>query len=236
MIGDSVAGIEFPHLLIQAQLLIPTQPGPRPYFFVAPDILVWSAEHGRYIPGDLKSFVVRENEVDPGDLARVRLQLGAQALALAHEYHRIDPAIDVPPRGLLIFSHPNGLRPHAPRMEDIGGAVHSVQVAIAAFLRHRQKINALRAGGEPYTVAADLVPYFEETCLTTCVMASWCRQRVAEKAADLGDASRDLLGDITFDRLSGLILGTIEPVDEHERAIATELQRIATENGLARVA
>ncbi len=236
LIADSVAGREAPHLLIQSQLLIPTQPGPRPYFFVAPDILVWSAEYQRYLPGDLKSFVVRENEVAPGDLARTRLQLGAQALALTHEYHRLDPAADVPSRGLLIFSHPNGLRPHAPRIEDIGGAVHSIKVGIAAFLRHRAKVDGLRAGGDPYTVAAELEPNFEESCLTSCVMAAWCRQRVANKAADLGDAGRDLLGEIDFDRISGLMLGTIEPSNDHERAMADELKRIAAEHGLARVA
>jgi hypothetical protein len=236
LLADRTTGWLAPHLLIQPQLLIPTQPGQRPYFFVAPDILVWSHEHRRYLPGDLKSFVVRENEVDATDLARVRLQLGAQALALRHEYHRIDPGIDVPSRGVLLFSRPNGLQPHEPRIEDIGGAIHSIQAGIAAFLRHRQRINDLRGDNDAYTIAADLEPNFEEACLTSCVMASWCRQRAADQASDLGDAGRDILGDVPLDRLTGLMLGTTEPLDDRERAMTDELRRIAAENGIARVA
>jgi hypothetical protein len=236
ILAASMKGQTFPHILIQPQLLIPTDPGPRPYFFVSPDLLVWSAQDRLYVPGDLKSFVVRENEVAKGDLARVRLQLAANSLGLAHEYCRIDREIVVPPRALLIFSKPNGLRPHNPRIEDIGGAVDAVRIGIAAFLRHRARIDALRAGADPYTVAAELVPHFEEACLASCVMAPWCRERVAGHTADLGDAARDTLGDIQLARLTGLMLGTIEPADDHERAVATELQRLTNLHGRARVA
>jgi hypothetical protein len=233
---DSIAGRTAPHILIQPQLLVTTSPGQRPYFFISPDILVWSHEFGRYLPGDLKSFVVRENEVEASDLARTRLQLGAQALALGHEYHRIDPSIEAKPRAILIFSKPNGLRPHDPRIEDIGGAIHSIRVAIAAFLKHRVRVDLLRGDAEPYTVAADLEPHFQENCLSTCVMAAWCRQRVAGKASDLGDAAKNVLGDVELAHLTGLMLGTIQPANEQERAIAEELIRIAAENGIERAA
>lgn len=234
ILADSIHAGVVPHIIVQPQLLIPTSPGPRPYFFIAPDLLVWSAQLGCYLPGDLKSFIVRENEVARGDLARVRLQLGAQVLALRYEYHRIDPALSVAPQGLLIFSQPNGLRPHMPRIEDLGGAVEAIRIGIAAFLRHRERINHLRAGAAPYTVATDLDPHFQESCLASCVMAQWCRQRVAERTADLGDVAREVLGDLDLDRFAGLMTGAIVPADERERAIAEQLR--ALDQVIARVA
>ncbi len=234
ILAESMHGGIVPHIVVQPQLLIPTSPGPRPYFFIAPDLLVWSARHGCYLPGDLKSFIVRENEVARGDLARVRLQLGAQVLALRHEYHRLDPAMTVAPQGLLIFSQPNGLRPHAPRIEDLGGAVEAIRIGIAAFLRHRERINELRAGAAPYTVATDLVPHFQEACLASCVMAQWCRERVVDRTADLGDGARGVLGDVDLDRLTGLMTGAIAPADDRERVIAEQLR--ALDLNIARVA
>ena len=189
---------------------------------------------GCYLPGDLKSFIVRENEVAKGNLARVRLQLGAQVLALRHEYHRIDPAMTVAPQGLLIFSLPNGLQPHAPRIEDLGGAVEAIRIGIAAFLRHRERINALRAGAAPYTVATDLEPHFQESCLASCVMAQWCRYRVSERTADLGDSAREVLGDVDLERLTGIMTGGLAPADERERVIAERLR--ALNQDIARIA
>lgn len=236
ILADAVGGRPVPHIIIQPQLLIPTSPGPRPYFFIAPDLLVRSPDDGIYRPGDLKSFIVRENEVSKGDLARVRLQLGAQALALTHEYNRIDPRIRVGSEGMLVFSKPNGLSPHSPRTEDLGGAIEAIRIGIAAFLRHRQRIDELRAGAEPFTVAADLVPNFQDTCLATCVMAQWCRQRVAGKAADMGETAREVLGDVSITHVIGLIAGTIEPTNDHERIVAVQLRELASRHDTERAA
>jgi hypothetical protein len=236
ILADSIHGGIVPHIVVQPQLLIPTSPGPQPYFFIAPDLLVWSARHGCYLPGDLKSFIVRENEVARGDLARVRLQLGAHVLALRHEYHRLDPAMSVTPQGLLIFSQPNGLRPHAPRIEDLGGAVEAIRNGITAFLRHRELINRLRAGAAPYTVAADLEPNFQDSCLASCVMAQWCRERVAGRAADIGDVAGEVLGDVTIDHVIGLMKGAVAPADEHEQIVAERLQTLADQHEAGRAA
>lgn len=233
LLADSLAGRQAPHLIIQPQLLVPTKPGPRPYFFIAPDVLAWSQRHGLYVPADLKSFIVRENEVSRADLARVRLQLGAQSLALMHEYDRLrGSVIQVPATGLVIFSHPNGLRPHAPRTEDLRGAREAIKSGIEAFLAHRSRIDGLRSGAEPYTVATDLVPHFEEACLTSCVMSEWCRNSVAGRTRDLGDAPGRLLGNIALDRMTGFLLGTAEPSSDAERGLAAELRRIAREHGV----
>lgn len=236
ILADAVGGRPAPEIVIQPQLLIPTSPGPRPYFFIAPDLLVRSPGDGVYLPGDLKSFIVRENEVAKGDLARVRLQLGAQVLALMHEYDRIDPGITVGSNGMLVFSKPNGLSPHAPRIEDLGGAVEAIRIGIAAFLRHRDRINEMRAGAEPFTVAADLVPNFQDACLATCVMAQWCRQRVAGQVADIGEVASNVLGDVSIDHVIGLMTGAIEPANEHERIVAVQLRKLAGQHDTERAA
>jgi hypothetical protein len=229
-------GAPSPHIIVQPQLLLPTRPGPKPYFFIAPDVLVLSPADGVYLPGDLKSFVVRENEIAKGDLARVRLQLGAQVLAVQHEYHRLDDSLVVPAKGMLIFSRPNGLAPHAPRIEDVAGAVEAVRIGITAFLEHRRRINTLRAGADPYTVVGDLNPNFKDSCLNTCVMAQYCRQRAAGRTADLGDVAADVLGNMEMDRAIGLMTGAIEPADAHERIVAQHLQTLAAQHSVGRAA
>jgi hypothetical protein len=236
ILADAHAGRPAPHIIVQPQLLLPTKPGPKPFFFIGPDLLVRSRETGLYMPGDLKSFIVRENEVAPGDLARVRLQLGAQVLALRHEYDRVDGSIVVPGNGALVFSKPNGLRPHEPRIEDVEGAVEAVRIGITAFLSHRQRIDGLRAGAEPYTVVADLKPNFQDACLSTCVMAQYCRQHVAGTAADLGDVAGEVLGDVTIEHLVGLLTGDTVPVDQREVELANRLRMLAERHGIGRAA
>lgn len=236
ILADAQAGRSAPHIIVQPQLLLPTKPGPKPFFFITPDLLVRSAETGLYVPGDLKSFIVRENEVSPGDLARVRLQLGAQVLALRHEYDRIDDSIAVRGNGVLVFSKPNGLRPHQPRIEDVEGAVEAVRIGIAAFLRHRKRIDTLRAGAEPYTVVADLKPHFQDSCLSTCVMAQYCRQHVAGTAADLGDVAGEVLGNLTIEDLIGLLTGDKAPVDQRQIELANRLRLLAERHGIGRAA
>ncbi|MDC9834951.1 hypothetical protein [Rhizobium binxianense] len=236
LIKDARLGKPAPHIIIQPQLLLPTKPGPKPYFFVAPDLLILAPQYGVYLPGDLKSFVVRENELSKGDLARVRLQLGAQVLALMHEYDRFDNTAVVPASGMLVFSKPNGLAPHLPRVEDVAGGVEAIRIGIAAFLRHRQRVNDLRAGAAPNTVVADLRPHFQDSCLNTCVMAQWCRQQVVGASGDLGDVASRVLGNMELSRAFGLMTGNIEPADDHERLIARHLASIAERHSIGRAA
>lgn len=236
ILADQAAGRDCPDIVIQPQGLLPTRPGLKPYFFVSADALVLSRANRHYQVCDLKSFVVRQNEVASSDLARVRLQLAAQHLALLHDYDHVGAPANLPTEGVLIFSRPNGLRPHAPRIEDIGGAVAAVRDAIRAFVVHRDKIQTLASGADPYTVVNDLTPNFREGCLTSCVMAQWCRDRVAGRAADLGDAARDLLGDVELSHLSDLMTGRAAPTDAAEHELAVALRSIAAANGLARVA
>jgi hypothetical protein len=224
ILAQASAGRPPADIVIQPQLLIPTRPGSRPFFFIAPDVLVWWPDSSVYLPADLKSFIVRENEVAKADLARARLQLGGAGARFGSRVRSHRPNSRGARQGLLVFSRPNGLRPHAPRIEDIGGAVEAIRIGIAAFLRHRARIDELRAGAEPFTVVADLTPHFQDGCLAFCVMAQsqWCRGRIAGKAADMGDVASDVLGDISIDRALALLNGAAEPETDHERIVAEQ--------------
>ncbi|MEM6554373.1 MAG: hypothetical protein AAF642_00750 [Pseudomonadota bacterium] len=220
-----------PHLVIQPQLLVPTKPGQRPYFFIAPDILVYDPSIDAYLAGDLKSFVVRENEVAASDLQRVRLQLAAQNLGLIHEYSAVKRQIELPAKGILIFSKPNGLRPHTPRIEDLGGALEAVRLGIAAYIEHRGRIETLGGKAEPHAVVDELEPHFQESCLSTCVMAQYCRAKHTDHAIDLGDAAAETLGDIPLSRLSDLMKGVAQPLNDNERAVMEQLAQLHNSQG-----
>ncbi|MEL7113725.1 MAG: hypothetical protein AAGK93_12455 [Pseudomonadota bacterium] len=220
-----------PHLVIQPQLLVPTQPGQRPYFFIAPDILVYDPSIDAYLAGDLKSFVVRENEVSLSDLQRVRLQLAAQNLGLIHEYSAVKREVDLPAKGILLFSKPNRLQPHSPRIEDLGGALEAIKLGIKAYIEHRGRVERLGGKDNPQTVVDDLDPHFQESCLSTCVMAQYCRAKHADHAIDLGDAAAETLGDISLSRLADLMKGQAQPQNDNERAVMQQLTQLPDFNG-----
>lgn len=234
IIADSIEGRRHPELIVHPELLLPVAGTNTGYLWVEPDFVAWDDRRGIYVPGDEKSFVVQENDVDPGDLERTRLQIGAQILALRHLYSKHGRADRVANQGLLIFATPYGLRPHVPRLEHLDGAVHSVEGAIEAFARHGAKIDRLRAtdGAPMHLLVGDLEPHFQEKCMSACVLAHRCRQGHVGRAADLGDLAVDLLGsDADIARLADLIAGAT-PRDDGEARLASELRRIAELLGL----
>ena len=85
-------------------------------------------------------------------------------------------------------------------------------------------------------MVADLRPHFKDACLSSCVMAQWCRQRVAGTAADMGDVAGAVLGDMTMEHLVDLMTGGAEPVNEHERAVAARLRGLAARHLITRAA
>lgn len=70
IIADSIEGRRHPELIVHPELLLPVAGTYTGYLWVEPDFMAWDGQRGVYVPGDEKSFVVQENDVDPGDLAR----------------------------------------------------------------------------------------------------------------------------------------------------------------------
>jgi hypothetical protein len=229
IIGDALAGRPHPHVVIQPQFLIPTSPGPKPYFFVSPDYMVWEPSRRAFISGDAKSFVVRHHEVDPGDLERTRLQLASQVLGLRHEFARHGAADRIRPEGILTFSTPYGLRPYRPSIQDLRGALDAIERGLDAFLVHRRRVLQLAAGAPTHLIVDQLEPALQEKCVTACVMFGYCRARQPGTALDLGNAAAELFGPTAdLDRLVGMMEGTIQPANPAEQQLAMELRRVAS--------
>ena len=230
IIADALRREGRPVLVVQPQLLVPTQPGQRPYFFVAPDYMVWVPDRGVFLPGDAKSFVVRDNVVDESDLERTRLQMASQVVGLRHEFARHDRGHLVTNEGLLICATPYALKPTAPSFQDLSGAVVQVARAIDCFVQHRDRIIALNGGTHlqvQRTIDA-LEPNFRESCVSTCAMASYCRRQLGECAHELGDAAVRLFGaDGDIGRLVGLMKGDVQPDGPAEERLAADLRSVA---------
>ena len=234
IVSDSIDGRRHPEVIVHPELLLPVAGTNNGYIWVEPDFMAWDGGKGIYVPGDEKSFIVQDNEVDPGDLERTRLQIAAQIIALRHLYSKHAQGDRVAALGLLVFATPYGLSPHAPRLEHLDGAVHAIRAAIQAFARHGAKIDRLRAvdSAPMHLLVNDLEPHFQERCVSDCVLAHVCRRRHVGSAADLGDHAADLLGsDADTSRLADLIAGA-PPRDDAEATLASELRGIADLLGL----
>jgi hypothetical protein len=232
ILRDLIAGAPVPHVLIQPQLVIPTGEPFKTRIFVAPDLLVLDVRRGIYEPGDLKSFVVRENSVASSDLERTRLQLGAAIIALRTEMAVHGRAHAVGNHGLMIFATAFGLRPHPYKREALDGAVVLMQRALEFMRRTALKLEAMREPEQPpiHVLAPDLAINLQERCVSACVLAQYCRRRQPDTVRELGDSAARMLGaDTDINRLVALMNGAA-PTSEAERAVAEMIH-----SGLARL-
>jgi len=227
ILGDHIAGRPSAQILIQPQLHV--QAGglvDKPGFWIAPDILFFDRDAGMYRPADLKSFVVRGNQVEPADLERSRLQVGIQSIALHESLRALGDQRALTHVGGFIFATPYGLSPHPPQMEVLDGSVDRVLRALSALKRHGQLLDELKLanGGAREDLLLDDVPInFQERCIGTCVLAGVCRKQHDGKPHVLGDAAVQLLGaDTSLDRAFALMTGA-EPNNDSERSLAAAL-------------
>jgi hypothetical protein len=231
ILSDALTGGPIVDIVVKPVLVVNTgfAPGDIRYRYVEPDFIVWAPAKQMYVPGDLKSFVVRAGVVESAKLERVRLQLGADVIALRDEVQKIGTGLEanVAPCGYLVFATPFGLSPDEPRLEDLSGAVSAVLRAISAFRQHRAHILALAAGAPISTVVSDLRIAFQEKCVSTCLLAEHCRSQVSDTPAVLGDAARDLLGTISISDAYRLMSGTRAPSGPDEAHLAVSLRAAA---------
>jgi hypothetical protein len=215
-------------VIVKPTLILNTGFSPRDlhWRYIEPDFIVWSPMLQVYVPGDFKSFVVRDGVVESAKLERVRLQLACDVVALRDELRRLRRGLEqrLPPNGYLVFATPYGLKPDTPKLEDLSGAVPMMLKAISAFKNHRNRIVAAAAGAPIVTTAPDLRVNYQEKCIATCILATHCRARLGDHPSLLGDAARDLLGDsIPLQRLAALATGA-EPRGQDEARIAPDLR------------
>lgn len=229
ILQDHLRGERVPEILIQPQLQLSVRGlGKRPALFIAPDVLYREASSGRYRPADLKSFVVRGHQVDPGDLERSRLQVAVQSLALHESLSVLGDTREPEHVGGFIFATPYGLSPHAPQVESLDGSVDRIQKAMRALEVHARHIEDLKAkdGAPKETLLLDEIPrHFQERCISSCALASICRSAHQGQAAMLGDAAAEVLGpDMTIARAVQLMDGA-RPRGSEEKRVADLLRQ-----------
>jgi hypothetical protein len=221
---DLAAGRAIPNLVVHPQLQIPIGPGPQPDL-IGPDFMVLDSAAQMYVPGEEKSFIVRDNVADPTDLDSARRQAAAQVLALRAETAPLGLDNRVSSRVVFVFATPFGLTPSRPVEERLEAEVFAISRAVAVLRAMHARLAALRIGADTplEQLASQLQTHFQERCISSCVLARVCKQHHADQPVVLGDIAVDLVGaDTPIARLIELIHGAT-PSDALERAIAGRL-------------
>jgi hypothetical protein len=229
VLRDLSAGKPVPHLLIQPQFQLPTGPGPHDFEYVSPDHAVLDPALGIYVPGEEKSFIVRNNVADGADLDLTRRQAGCEILALRAEADRVGLADRVLNRAVFVFATPYGLSPARPFLEVLDAEVHEIQRAIRVLAAVRTQLAALRApvAAPLEMLVTDLETNYQESCQRICLMANECKSHFAGKARLLGDLAADLFGpEADLARIAALAAGA-PPATPQEAAIAPRLVEAA---------
>jgi hypothetical protein len=199
IIEDLAAGRPVPQLLIQPQLRLPTGLGRLDFEHISPDYMVFDPAAGMYVPGEEKSFVVRDNVADPGDLDLTRRQAACQILGLRAEAGRVRLEGRVAERAVFVFATPYGLRPAPAREEHLPAEVHAMTRAVEVYSRVRADLAARRQhDAAPLAMLADEIPtFFAESCLGQCILAPHCERQHVGTARGLGDAATRVFGAAT---------------------------------------
>jgi hypothetical protein len=224
VLRDLVAGLEVPHVLIQPQLSLPTG-SPGSFEYVSPDFAVLDLRRRFYVPGEEKSFIVRDNVADPADLDLTRRQAAAQILALRFEAGQLGARDRVSNSAVFVMATPFGLRAADPAVEALDGAVLEVERALEVLDRTRRRVDALEqaGGGSLPNLADDLGINVTEGCHQSCVMAEYCFARAGQSPALLGDTAARLFAGADLDRVRALVVGSVEPADADEQSLLDAL-------------
>lgn len=217
-------------LIVQPQLRLHVGPLPNDFEYVSPDFMVWDPSVRMYVPGEMKSFIARDEVAEPGDLDPTRRQAAAQVLALADECNRLGIGPRVLPRGLFVFATPYGLSPNSPVEESLDGAIREIRRAMASLAAIRPRLVELRQGDPAalHQLADEINTNYQENCVGSCVLADQCQSRLAGRALSLGDGAADLLGpDADIDRIARLVTGAARPRTEIERLLTRRLRDAA---------
>lgn len=224
--GDIARGIEVPHILLQAHLRLPVGPELNDFGTIYPDVMVLDPERRMYLPGELKSFIVRGNVVDPPDLEISRRQVATQILALRAEADLAGLGDRVNNEALFVFSLPFGLVPATPVIEDLSGELREAELALERLRVVRARVRALKAtdpGATLVQLAAELPANYRDSCIGSCILASWCERSYAGRARLLGDAIAVAVGmDTPIERIRALAAGD-PPRTAEEALLAPQL-------------
>ena len=226
VLRDLSAGRRVPDLIIQPALPMKIPAGVWDVRFISPDFLILDLRSMIYVPGELKSFIVRDVGPNPGDLAPTRLQAAVEITSLRSEAERVGLADRVSSRAVFVFAKPYGLMPTDGVEEHLDAELDMVARAIVRLGQALTKTTRLRTADAAKLpdIVVELGSHFQESCITNCALADYCRTQHVGRPAELGDAAVDLFGsDADLDRLAQLVFGAA-PMTQEEVAMASALR------------
>lgn len=209
ILRDLAAGRPVPHIVIQPQLSLRTGRAASRYMFVSPDFVVLDSRTGMYVPGEEKSFIVRDGVAERSDLDRTRRQAAAQIIALREEATRVGLAERVGNRAVFVFATPYGLSPAPAVEESLDAPIREILGAIATLdevtRRHAQR---RAVDGARLAMMVDEIPIsFKDSCFGSCILAAKCKERFERSTRALGDQAVEVFGHTPIDRVVELLAG-----------------------------
>jgi hypothetical protein len=127
-------------------------------------------------------------------------------------------------RAVFVLATPFGLTPAPAVEEPLGAEVYEAGQAVGILRQARQLlIDARRTTPVALEQLVDEIPTnFQDRCIGTCILTSWCERNRAGSAAVLGDAAADVFGPNTSVARIIQLTGGAPPQTARE----AELQRL----------
>jgi hypothetical protein len=213
-----------PDLLIQP--VLPLRVTESSTNYLVPDFLLLDRSQGIFVPGEEKSFIVRDNVADSADLDGARRQAGAEVVGLRQAAQGLGIGDRVRNRAIFVFASPYGLSPARPFVENLDAEVHEIEHALATAAAVADKLKLLAVEKDVERVAAQFSRNYTDECVRSCGLADVCARECAGAARTLGDAAAQLVGpDMPIARVYELMRGA-EPRTERERQVAPRLREL----------
>jgi hypothetical protein len=203
-----------PHLIIHPTLELPIlrdaagNTVKRGAVYVNPDFMVRAPGTQIYLPGDEKSFIVRDEAVvDPDKLDMTRRQIAASTLAMQYALTTLSPQAKASTEGILIFASPFGLRASVAKREDLSAEIAQVERAIPLLINTGHRLAKLRATGNHQlaTMATQFNTSLRESCIGKCIMADYCEKLEENRAVALGKDVYRLTGGLDLSEIVELV-------------------------------
>lgn len=225
ILRDLAAGRPVPHIVIQPQLHLRAGRAGGQFMFVSPDFIVLDAATRMYLPGEEKSFIVRDGVAERSDLDRTRRQAAAQIIALREEAGRLGLSDRVDNRAVFVFATPYGLSPAAPVEEFLDAPIREITNSIEVLEEATRRHAARRAlDGARLAMMVDDIPiHFQDSCFGSCILVTKCKERFARMTRELGDQAVEVFGGVPIERIAELI-GGATPMTTMELELAPRLR------------
>ena len=182
------------------------------------------SERPELIVGEIKTYPDRGGYTDIRDLATARAQAGVyvHGLELVLDELSLSDAFSVQPQGFLVLSRPGSNQPSVRAGEDLR---FQSERARRGFELLRAAATAVAPLPDPegesgYRAVVTAKTAFNETCLSFCDRAAFCRQKAFEagNAAVLGRDVARFLGTTSLVRAVELLEGAKPRTAEHDLA------------------